>query len=126
MNDYTKALEAIGSLLNYLDRLNEPAAASLREGMEETLTIHKLGLPDTLRRSLVTTNLIESAFSRYRDVTRNVKRWSTDDQKRRWTATALLEAQRSFRRVKGFRSMSVLIAAVEHEVMKDEQEAQAA
>ena len=126
MNDYSKALEAIQGVLRYLERLNDQAAASLREGMEETLTIHRLELPDVLRRSLLSTNIIESAFSRYRDVTRNVKRWINADQKRRWAATALLEAERSFRRIKGCRSMSVLVAGIEREVAKTEEGVQAA
>lgn len=126
MNDREKALEALQAVLRYLERLNEPAAGSLKEGMEETLTIHRLGLPDVLRRSLVSTNIIESAYSRNRDIMRNVKRWTTDDQKRRWVATALVEAERSFRRIQGYRSMSVLVAALEREIMKEEQTAQAA
>lgn len=126
MNDYAKALEALQAVLRYLERINESAAGSLNEGMEETLTVHRLQLPDVLRRSLLSTNIIESAFSRYRDVTRNVKRWRNDNQKRRWAATALLEAERSFRRIKGCRSMSVLVAAIEREVAKSEQNAQAA
>jgi putative transposase len=126
MNDYTKALEALQSLLKYLERINEPAAGSLREGMEETLSIHRLGLPDVLRRSLVSTNIIESAYSRHRDVTHNVKRWTNGEQKRRWVATALAEAERSFRRVQGYRSMSVLVAALERELTRSEEAAQAA
>ncbi len=126
MNDYSKALEAIQAVLRYLERLNDQAASSLKEGMEETLTIHRLELPDVLRRSLLSTNIIESAFSRHRDVTRNVKRWKNGDQKRRWAATALLEAERSFRRIKGCRSMSVLIAAIERVVAEDQQGVQAA
>jgi len=126
MNDYTKALEALQALLKYLERINDSAAGSLKEGMEETLTIHRLGLPDVLRRSLVSTNIIESAYSRHRDVTHNVKRWTSAEQKRRWVATALVEAERSFRRIKGYRSMSVLVAALERQVMKINQTAQAA
>jgi transposase-like protein len=126
MNEYTKALEAIQSVLRYLERLNDAAAGSLREGMEETLTVHKLGLPEILRNSLLTTNAIESAYSRYRDVMGNVKRWRDGDHKRRWIATALWEAQRSFRRIKGYRSIPVLIAAIEREVAKSEMNTQAA
>lgn len=126
MSDYAQALEAIQAVLRYLERMNDRAAASLKEGMEETLTIHRLELPEVLRRSLLSTNIIESAFSRHRDVTRNVKRWRNADQKRRWAATALLEAERSFRRIKGWRSMSVLLAAIEREVAKNEKNAQAA
>jgi transposase-like protein len=126
MNDYSKALEALQAVLRYLERTNEAAAASLKEGMEETLTTHRLELPDILRRSLVSTNIIESAISRYRAITRNVKRWTRGDQKRRWAATALMEAERSFRRIKGYRSMSVLIAAIEQQVTQAERNAQAA
>jgi putative transposase len=126
MNDYTKALEALQTLLRYLERINGPAAASLKEGMEETLTIHRLGLPDVLRRSLVSTNIIESAYSRHRDVTHNVKRWTSDEQKRRWVATALVEAERSFRRIQGYRSMSILVAALEREMTSMDGNAKAA
>jgi putative transposase len=126
MKDHKEALEAVQAVLRYLERINEAAAGSLREGMEETLTVHKLGLPDDLRRSLLTTNPIESAYSRYRDVTGNVKRWRNGDQKRRWVATALWEAQRSFRRVKGCLSVPVLIASIEREVLKSRNSSQAA
>jgi len=126
MNDYSKALEAIQTVLRYLERINEAAAGSLREGLEETLTVHKLGLPEVLRRSLLTTNPIESVYSGYRDVTGNVKRWRGGDQKRRWVATALWETQRSFRRIKGCFSMPVLIAAIEREVLKSRNNTQAA
>jgi transposase-like protein len=113
MNDYDEALSALQSVLRYLEQRNESAARSLEEGMEETLTIHKLGLPDVLRKSLASTNMIESTYSRYRHVTRNVKRWKNIEQKKRWAATALLEAERSFRRIKGFKLISVLIAALD-------------
>lgn len=126
MNDYAKALEALQALLRYLERINESAAGSLKEGMEETLSIHRLGLPEVLRRSLVSTNIIESAYSRHRDVTHNVKRWISGEQKRRWVATALVEAERSFNRIQGYRSMSVLATALERELTKIDEDVQAA
>jgi hypothetical protein len=101
MKDFMKALEAVQAVLRYVERTNDATAASLKEGMDETFTIHRLELPGILRRSLVSTNIIESAISRYREITRNVKRWHSGDQKRRWAATALMEAERSFRRIKG-------------------------
>ncbi len=113
MKEYTDALAALESVVRYLEQKNEDAARSLHEGMEETLTIHKLALPETLRRSLSSTNMIESAYSRHRHVTRNVKRWVSTDQKKRWTATALLESERSFRKIRGYKSMSLLTAALE-------------
>jgi hypothetical protein len=57
MNDFTKALEAVQAVLRYLERTNDATAASLKEGMDETFTIHRLELPDILRRSLVSTNI---------------------------------------------------------------------
>ena len=122
MKDYNEAITALQSVLRYLEQKNESAARSLEEGMEETLTIHKLGLPDILRKSFTSTNMIESTYSRYRHVTRNVKRWKDLEQKKRWAATALLEAERSFRRIKGFRSMSVLAAALEAQLAVAEDE----
>ena len=127
MNDYQEALSALQGVLRYLEQKNESAARSLEEGMEETLTIHKLGLPDILRKSLSSTNMIESTYSRYRHVTRNVKCWKNVEQKKRWAATALLEAERSFRRIKGFKSISVLVAALDEQLeMVDDQTSQAA
>ena len=122
MKDANDARAALMSVVRYLEQKNEAAAHSLQEGMEETLTIHKLGLPDVLRRSLSSTNIIESAYSRHRHVTRNVKRWMSADQKRRWTATALLEAERSFNRIKGFKSMSVLVAALDAALISSQDE----
>jgi hypothetical protein len=95
-----------------LERISEDAAASLREGLEETLTIHRLGLPGILRRSFASTNILESAFSRSRHLMRNVTRWRDSRQKARWVATALLHAERSFRRIKGYRLMPMLVNAV--------------
>jgi len=113
MKNYDDAMEAIQGVLRYLERINESAAKSLREGLEETLTVHRLELPDVLRQTLSSTNTIESAYSRHRHITRNVKRWRNNKQKGRWTATALLEAERSFRRIKGYRSIPVLISNLE-------------
>jgi hypothetical protein len=76
--------------------------------MEETLTLHRLGVEPRLRRSLSSTNLIESCLSTVRQVTRNVKRWRGGDHIARWTAAGLLEAERKFRRVKGYRGLEEL------------------
>lgn len=117
MKTYEDAKDALSKIVRELDRLNESAANSLREGLEETLTVHRLGLPDVLRKSLSNTNIIESAFSVGRTVMRNVKRWTTNDQVHRYLGTSLMEAEKHFRRVRGHRSMSVLIAALDQEVM---------
>jgi putative transposase len=88
------------------------AAASVREGLEETLTVLTLGLSDRLRQSLATTNAIESVISRTRHVKRNVKRWRGGQMVLRWTAAAVLEAVKGFRRLKGRADMPKLVAAL--------------
>jgi transposase-like protein len=90
---------------------HEDAASSLREGLEETLTVLKLDLSDRLRRSLATTNSIESTLGTVRRVSRNVKRWKAG-MVRRWVAMGLLTAQKRFRRIKGHRDLPKLIAAL--------------
>ena len=90
----------------------EQAAASLREGLDETLTVVKLNLPKTLRRSLATTNAIENLLGHVRRVTRNVKRWK-GDMARRWTWLAIADTQRRFRRLKGHRDLPLLRNALD-------------
>ena len=75
--------------------------------MEETLTLHRLRVR-LLRRSLATTNIIESCFSTVRHVARNVKRWQGGDHTARWVAARLLEAEKKFRKVKGYRELKEL------------------
>jgi putative transposase len=120
MATYTDAKAALESVGRELDRLNPDAAASLREGLEETLTLHRLEIPVTLRISFSSTNLIESAFSRGRTVMRNVKRWMNSEQRHRWIATALLESEKRFRRVKGCRSIVLLVNALDLERQRKE------
>ena len=91
---------------------HEDAAASLREGLEETLTVVKLDLPITLRRSLATTNNIENLVGSIRRVSRNVKRWRGADMIRRWASLGLFQAEKRFRRIKGYREMPKLVSAL--------------
>ena len=91
---------------------HEDAAGSLREGLEETLTVVKLDLPLALRRSLATTNNIENLVGSIRRVTRNVKRWRGADMIRRWASVGLFQAARRFRRIKGYREMPKLVSAL--------------
>ena len=118
MKTYDDAKAALIRIIVDLDQRNVSAANSLREGMEETLTVHRLGLPDILRNSLSSTNIIESSFSVGRDMMHNVKRWTTNDQVHRYLGTALLEAENKFHKIRGHRSLSVLIAVMDHEVAK--------
>jgi putative transposase len=86
------------------------AAESVREGLEETLTVQGLGLSERLQRSLTTTNAAESLISRTRHVKRNVKRWRGGKMMLRWVAAGVLEAVKGFRRLKGHRDMPTLVA----------------
>jgi transposase-like protein len=106
------ARRLLQDLARRLDDRYPSAAASLREGLEETLTILTLGLSDRLRQSLATTNAIESVISRTRHVKRNVKRWRSGQMVLRWTAAAVLEAVKGFRRLKGHKDMPKLVAAL--------------
>ena len=106
MLDYDEAKHALLGCVGELERINPSAAASLREGLEETLTLHRLELPAALRVSLSTTNPIESSFSYARDKTNRVKRWHGGDQVQRWAASALLKAETTWRKIKGHTLMS--------------------
>src|SRR5258708_27947596 len=92
MAEYANARGAWEQLHRELMDLNPRAARSLEEGMEETLTVHRLRVPGQLRRTLCCTNVIESAFSIVETVCRNVKRWRTGDQIERWVGSGLLVA----------------------------------
>ena len=105
MTGYAEAKAELGKIFRQLERVNPIAARSLEEGLEETLTVQRLGVGELLRRSLATTNPIESCLSTVERVARNVKRWHGGDQPLRWIATGLREAERKFRKVKGFRDL---------------------
>jgi putative transposase len=99
--------------VRWLDTNGQPAAAaSLREGLEETLTVLKLGLPPTLRRFFATTNCIENLIGTLRHVSRNVKRWRAGDMRRRWLGLGLLRAAERFRRIKSHHNLGALVTAL--------------
>ncbi len=116
MVNYGDAKRALERLHRELMDLNPSAARSLEEGMEETLTVHKLHVPDQLRRTLSSTNVIESAFSIVETVCRNVKRWRAGDQIERWVGSGLLVAERQFRKVIGFRQIPLLLSSLANAV----------
>ena len=93
--------------------LNPSAARSLGEGLDETLTVHKHHVPEQLRKTLASTNLIESAFSIVETVCRNVKRWHGGDQRERWVGSGLLVAEKQFRRVRGYKQIPNLLRVLE-------------
>jgi putative transposase len=115
--DYDRALKGLKTTARWLERLNPDAAASLREGMEETLTVVRLGVPELLRSTLATTNPIESAFSVAENVTRRVKCWREGDMRQRWCIAGLMRAESKFRRVKGHRHMAQLLKALDRLVL---------
>src|SRR5438105_7217824 len=118
MAEYDDAKRALERLHQELMDLNPSAARSLEEGMEETLTVHKLRVPDQLRRTLCCTNVIESAFSIVETVCRNVQRWLPADQIERWIGSGLLYAERQVRRVIGHRQIPLLLASMANAVSK--------
>ena len=113
MASYENARKSLELTVKYLEKLNPSAAGSLKEGLEETLTIHKLGVTGLLIKTLSTTNPIESCFSVTRTITGRVKRWRGDDMVQRWAVASLLRAEKKFRRVKGYKEISKLIAALQ-------------
>jgi transposase-like protein len=106
------ALRALQACVKWLEEISPHAARSLEEGLEETLTLHRLGMNEQLRRSLSSTNLIESCFARTAAWTRRVKRWRNTKMVLRWGAAALLVAEKGFRRIQGYEHLTELIAAL--------------
>jgi putative transposase len=95
----------------------------IRHTQEETLTVMRLGLPANLERVLSSTNLIENLFSRVREIGRRVKRWQSGTMVLRWTAAGVLEAQRGFRKLAGYRALPALVAALRaHDAQLDRTE----
>jgi putative transposase len=113
LQEYAAAKQALDGLHHELMHLNPSAARSLAEGLEETLTVHRLHVPQQLRLTLSSTNVIESAFSIVEKVCLNVKRWHAGDQRERWVGSGLLVAQKQFRRIKGYKQLPLLLRELE-------------
>jgi putative transposase len=116
LDDHDRALEQLRVLAAELDRSHPGAAASLREGLEETLTVTRLGVRGNLKRTLASTNPCESMIETVRRISRNVKRWQSGDMCLRWTAAGMREAQTQFRRIIGHGDLAKLALAVERDV----------
>ncbi len=116
--DHAAALDRLGVLTDELGRTHPGAAASLREGLEETLTLQRLGIDGQLWRTLSNTNPIESMIEICRRTSRNVKHWSSGDMCLRWTAAGMLEAERQFRRVIDYPKLPALAVAVERDLAR--------
>ena len=107
------AEERLERLASELDRTWPDAAASLREGMHDTLTLMRLGIDGQLAKTLGSTNPCESMIEIVRYTQRNVKRWQPGDMRQRWTAAGMLVAEQQFRRIIGYRDLAKLVIAIE-------------
>lgn len=114
-----EGLDKIKRQAKWLEAEYPSAAASLLEGLEETFTVNRLGLPPTLRRCLCTTNLIESPHSGVRTRTRRVSRWRTQEMAMYWAASAWMETEKSFRRIQGYQELWTLKAVLDEDFTED-------
>jgi transposase-like protein len=110
--DPAKGLDAAKRIAGELKADHPDAAASLLEGLEEMFTVRRLGVSERLAATLTTTNCIESMISVARTTMGNVKHWKDGSMKKRWVAAGMLEAERSFRRIRGCKDMPVLVTAL--------------
>ncbi len=116
--DYDKARTALMAIKKELRLINESAVSSLEEGFEESLTVQRLGLSKELRKSLKTTNVIESVLALVGQKTDKVDYWKNSNQKQRWVATALLDIEPRLNRISGYRKLKSLRAAIQKEIIK--------
>lgn len=122
---YEEAKTSLLSTVRWLEQISEPAARSLEEGLEETLTVVRLGLSDLLRRTFATTNPLESAFDGVRARTRRVKHWRKGKAKMalRWTAAAALEVEKCFHKIKGHAQLKALAIKLKEIKLDDQKKA---
>lgn len=121
-DDYHKAKQELSAIKSELGQINRQAANSLMEGMEETLTIQRLGLHEYLSKSFTTTNCIESVNSQLVKYIRNVKRWMNSDQRHRWVVCGLLEIETRLRKVNNYQYLNELKEKLINHVKIAEQE----
>lgn len=110
---YETAKKLLLNITRWLEKEYPQAARSLKEGMEETLTLHKLKAHNQIRKSLCTTNPIESLNSGIRNVTRRVKRWRNSDMVIRWVCTGIIDSERNFRKINGHVHLDALLQNIE-------------
>src|SRR6476659_1117876 len=113
LDDADKAEKLLRNLAQRLERDWSGVSGSILEGIDEILTVTRLGLPKELRRSLACTNIIENVMGTVRRVCRNVKRWRSAAMAMRWTAAAMQESAKGFRRLKAYKQLATLRAALE-------------
>lgn len=111
--DADAATRELEQIARSLERKRPGAAASLREGLADTVTVNRLGVAGSLLQTVESTNPIESTIAIVRDHSRRVKRWQHGEMALRWAAAGMLAAEGQFRRVKGYRELPQLLAALE-------------
>jgi transposase-like protein len=119
MDDATKAEKLLRNLARRLEADWKGVSASILEGLDEMLTVTRFGLPRELRRSLACTNIIENVMGTVRRVCRNVKYWRSPSMAMRWTAAAMMEANKGFRRLKAYKQLPALRAALNKQSQQD-------
>ena len=117
LTDRHLARERLELLASELERTWPDAAVSLREGMDDTLTLMRLGITGQLSKTLSSTNPCESMIEIVRSTQRNVKRWQDGDMRKRWTAAGMLVAEQQFRRIIGYRDLAKLVIAIERHAL---------
>jgi putative transposase len=117
LTDHHLARERLELLASELDRTWPDAAGSLREGIDDTLTLMRLGITGQLAKTLCSTNPCESMIEIVRYTQRNVKRWQDGDMRKRWTAAGMLVAEQQFRRIIGYKDLAKLVIAIERHTM---------
>ncbi len=117
-DDADKAERLLRNLARRLEHEEPGVSGSILEGLDEILTVIRMELPHELRRSLACTNIIENALGTVRQVSRNVKRWRNAEMALRWTAAGMMEAQKSFRRLKAYRQLPILRSALQDHMRK--------
>jgi transposase-like protein len=125
-NSYKDAKKMLKDFELWLREINESAADSLLEAFEEILTLHRLKVPALLRKTLHSTNPIESMFSMVRDCEGNIKRYRTSKMRQRWLGAVLLHCERRFKRVKGYASIKAIVAAIDASHQEKDEDAKAA
>jgi putative transposase len=119
LSDPELAKQRLELLTSELDRTWPDAAGSLREGLDDTLTLMGLGITGQLAQTLSSTNPCESMIEIVRYTQRNVKRWKDGDMRKRWTAAGMLQAEQQFRRIVGYRELAKLVIAIERHKNRD-------
>ena len=113
LDDASAAERELAAIARSLDKKRPGAAASLREGLADTLTVNRLGITGSLLGTVESTNPIESMLEIVRDHSRRVKHWQHGEMALRWTAAGMLAAEAQFRRIKGYKQLPQLLAAIE-------------